>query len=343
MQMVGALEEVYLPHEIARAAGVPIERVVASVGGADVFVSHSEAVRLGRTLAGLEADGDADSQALFSSFYGGQHRTSRHGIPVAVVGTIQSGVLAMAMALATLGFTPVDAAAPSESTSSHARVRLVFLATPGPGGGGGGGGVRRSEPPARAERPSRQRDGNPILAAPAARIEPAVAPPLDAEPFPIVVAPISQRAAGIVDRRGVLDAEPEADAQGPGQGRGAGTGSGGGAGPGAGPGIGPGTGGGFGGGVFRPGSGVEAPRLLREVKPDYPESARRRGVEGEVVLELVVRRDGTPSDVRVRRRLGSEFDDLAVQAVRQWRFEPGRWRGAPVDVAVEVVVEFRIR
>jgi TonB family protein len=79
------------------------------------------------------------------------------------------------------------------------------------------------------------------------------------------------------------------------------------------------------------------------MKADYPDEARRRGIEGEVVIALVVRRDGSVGDARVVRRLSAALDERALWAVRQWRFEPGKYRGAPVDVAVEVVVEFRLR
>ena len=65
-----------------------------------------------------------------------------------------------------------------------------------------------------------------------------------------------------------------------------------GVGEGDGAGIGPGSGGGTGGGPYRPGSGIEPPRLLQEVKADYTEEARRAGITGDVVLEIVVRRDG---------------------------------------------------
>ncbi|MBA2356204.1 MAG: energy transducer TonB, partial [Acidobacteria bacterium] len=114
-------------------------------------------------------------------------------------------------------------------------------------------------------------------------------------------------------------------------------------GEGDGAGIGDGSGGGEGGGPYRPGSGVEPPRLLREVKPDYTEDARRRGLEGEVVLEIVVRRDGRVGDVRVRQGLGSGLDQQAVEAVRRWQFAPATRKGRQVDVVVEVAVEFRLR
>jgi protein TonB len=135
----------------------------------------------------------------------------------------------------------------------------------------------------------------------------------------------------------------ENDSHGPGKGGGAGTGTGTGLGSGDGSGIGPGSGGGTGGGPYRPGSGIEPPRLLREVKADYTEDARRRGISGDVVLEIVVRRDGSVGDVRILQGLAGGLNDRAVQAVRQWQFSPAHRLGAAVDVLVEVAVEFKLR
>jgi periplasmic protein TonB len=131
--------------------------------------------------------------------------------------------------------------------------------------------------------------------------------------------------------------------QGPGIGGGSGTGNGTGMGEGKGSGIGEGEGGGTGGGPYRPGSGIAAPSLLREVKPQYTEEARRLGVEGDVVLEIVVRSDGSVGQVSLVQRLGSGLDQRAIDAVRQWRFSPARRHGTPVDVLVEVAVEFKLR
>ncbi|HSC28638.1 MAG TPA: energy transducer TonB, partial [Vicinamibacterales bacterium] len=80
-----------------------------------------------------------------------------------------------------------------------------------------------------------------------------------------------------------------------------------------------------------------------EVKPDYTEDGRRRGLEGEVVLEIVVRADGRVGAIRLLRGLGGGLDQRAIEAVRQWRFSPATRHGAPVDVMVEVAVEFRLR
>ena len=82
---------------------------------------------------------------------------------------------------------------------------------------------------------------------------------------------------------------------------------------------------------------------MKEVKADYTEDARRRGVEGEVVVEIVVRRDGSVSDVRLINGLPNGLNDRAIAAVRQWRFAPARRLGQPVDVIVEVAVEFKLR
>lgn len=131
--------------------------------------------------------------------------------------------------------------------------------------------------------------------------------------------------------------------QGSGSGGGTGSGQGTGLGEGKGSGIGEGEGGGMGGGPYRPGSGVLPPRLLREVRADYTDEARRANITGEVVLEIVVRRDGTVGDIRVLRRLDPGLDQRAVQAVRQWRFAPATLKGAAVDVVVEVGVEFKLR
>ena len=100
---------------------------------------------------------------------------------------------------------------------------------------------------------------------------------------------------------------------------------------------------GTGGGPYRPGSGIEPSGLLREVAPDHTDAGRRAGLEGEVLLEMVVTAEGTVTDVRVLQRRGSGLDERAIAAVQQWRFSPARRHGVPVAVLVEVSVEFRLR
>jgi TonB family protein len=123
---------------------------------------------------------------------------------------------------------------------------------------------------------------------------------------------------------------------------GIGSGSGGGIGSGEGSGFGPGYGGGAGGGAYRVGGGVSAPRAIFDPDPEYSEEARRAKFQGTVLLWVVVGPDGKPRDVRVQRSLGMGLDEKAIEAVRQWKFEPSMKDGHPVAVQVNIEVNFRL-
>jgi TonB family protein len=83
--------------------------------------------------------------------------------------------------------------------------------------------------------------------------------------------------------------------------------------------------------------------LRQEVKPLYTDEARKRSIEGDVVLEIVVKQDGTVGAVKVLRALGAGLDQRAIEAVKQWRFGPAMRQGVAVDVVVEVAVGFKLR
>lgn len=127
-----------------------------------------------------------------------------------------------------------------------------------------------------------------------------------------------------------------------GSGGGIGSGSGGGVGSGRGPGVGPGWGGGIGGGAYRIGGGVTAPRAIYAPEPEYSEEARKAKYQGTVVLWLVVGPDGRAHDIHIYRSLGMGLDEKAIEAIHQWRFQPGRKDGIPVAVEVNVEVDFRL-
>ena len=337
--------DLYSPGEIARAAGVPESEVIAALGGVRRFIGHSDAVRLGRQLARANS-----VRPLFSLFSEAAPSRRSAGVPLAVSSTLHVGLIAFAVFLATFNLSPRAAALRDEDRPVEP-MRLVFISTPGPGGGGGGGGLLQKAPPPKALREGRRAIGSPVPARREPRpIAPVPAPPepepepLKAEPLPAVVAPIITAPAETRNRVGVLEQTPvDTDSHGPGRGGGAGTGTGSGLGAGDGSGVGAGSGGGTGGGPYRPGSGIEPPRLLHEVKADYTEDARRRSISGDVVLEIVVRRDGSVGDVRILQGLAGGLNERAVQAVRQWRFSPAHRQGAAVDVIVEVAVEFKLR
>jgi TonB family protein len=129
---------------------------------------------------------------------------------------------------------------------------------------------------------------------------------------------------------------------GTGSGGGIGSGSGGGVGSGEGPGVGPGRGGGIGGGVFRVGGGVSAPKAIFSPDPEYSEEARKAKYQGTCVLGLVVGPDGRPRDIHVLRSLGLGLDEKAMEAVKNWRFDPAVKDGKAVAVQISVEVDFRL-
>jgi protein TonB len=351
---VPSTPQAYSPGEIAQAAGLATEdvlRTLRALGYANadwhgLFLPHERALLVARAARRGRRMQPAGSPApLFSlvSQHPGAVRPAT--FPLALSGSIHGLALVMAIWLTTLG---LRSSAQTVVEAPRDPARLVFLMTPGPGGGGGGGGLRQKLPPPAARQQGAKKVGNPLPVRRTPPAEPISTPPepkvLPAEPLPPIVAPVVAAAPDPVTRPGTLEpAKTEADSRGAGTGGGVGTGKGAGIGEGDGAGLGPGSGGGTGGGPYRPGAGIEPPRLIREVKPDYTDEARRRNVEGEVELEIVVKRDGTVGNVRVLRGLAAGLNDRAIDAVRQWQFAPAKRFGAPVDVIVQVGVEFRQR
>lgn len=103
-----------------------------------------------------------------------------------------------------------------------------------------------------------------------------------------------------------------------------------------------GSGGGIGGGVFRVGGGVLAPKPIDTPDPQYTEEARRAKHEGTCVLSMIVGADGKPRDIRVQRGLGMGLDQKAIEAVKQWRFDPATKDGRAVAVQISVEVSFKL-
>ena len=221
---------------------------------------------------------------------------------------------------------------------------IIWLSQPGPGGGGGGGGNRMKEPPRQAELPGKDTITVPVSKPPALALQQAKVEPNPVEQLNL---PAMSLAAALDSLPGAIDAlpGPATLSQGSGSGGGAGSGTGTGVGPGSGSGLGPGSGGGTGGGVYRPGNGVTLPVLLREVKPQYTSDAMRAKVQGTVLLECIVRPDGSVSDVHVVRSLDPVFglDAEAVRAARQWRFRPGTRLGEAVSVFITIELTFTLR
>jgi periplasmic protein TonB len=362
---VSILSDVFTAEEIARASGVPQEAVDALIASGDLqpqrgtpFFSGADAVRSGRQAREiarrLAEDRCRIEPDLFSvAAYLPAGLGQRRAMPTFAAWCGQAALVVLMVWFA-------SRSGETAASNTTPPTRLVFLALPGPGGGGGGGGLKNPLPAPRLERIAHRsavsvaktsaehvlltarRVETPPPVRPAPRPDPE---PRAQEPIPshVLVAPVAASGRDRQREGEIAAVDRRDESLGAGSDGGAGAGRGTGNGPGLGSGIGPGTGGGTGGGPFRAGSGIEPPRLLREVKAIYTEDARRRGITGDVDLEIVVKRDGAVDDVRVLRGLDAGLDQRAIAAVREWRFAPARRQGEAVDVIVQVSVEFTLR
>ena len=351
--------ELYSAAELARVAGVPTpiiedlvtEAEIATVDGK--LITLEEAVRAAHAIrAGrLRPHPGGSRPRVFGETIARGRAVDHRSRRLSALVSTGLHVSAMAVAVALTGVHLTTAADHDRDGETAHLTRLVFVAEPGPTGGGGGGGLRMPTPPPPAERRGTRAVSSPVPdRVRPSRVEPVVAPDpptLENESLPTIFAPLVTAAADGRDVRGLLRAAeppaPTTPSLGAGDGGGVGTGGGTGVGPGRGSGVGPGSGGGAGGGPYRGGSGIAPPRLRREIRPRYTEEARQQGIEGDVLLEIVVRADGAVGEVRVVRGLGFGLDETAVEAVRQWRFTPAERLGSPVAVFVEVAVEFTLR
>ena len=95
----------------------------------------------------------------------------------------------------------------------------------------------------------------------------------------------------------------------------------------------------------RPGKDVSMPRVVRDAKPDYTAAAKNARIQGNVIMEAVVREDGSVGDVKVTKSLDARhgLDEEAVKAMKKWEFKPGLKAGKPVPVAVEVEMTFTLK
>lgn len=94
---------------------------------------------------------------------------------------------------------------------------------------------------------------------------------------------------------------------------------------------------------IRVGGNVQATKLLSEVKPVYPQDAQDRGIEGTVLLRAVISTDGGLLSVNpVNSLVDPELTQAALDAVRQWRYQPTLLNGVPVEVATTITVNFRL-
>jgi TonB family protein len=93
---------------------------------------------------------------------------------------------------------------------------------------------------------------------------------------------------------------------------------------------------------IRVGGLVQAGKLIEQKKPEYPEKARLRGSEGVVLLEAVISMEGTPLNWKVLNSPDPDLSEAAINAVREWRYQPTLLNGEPIEIVTTIAVRFRL-
>ena len=89
------------------------------------------------------------------------------------------------------------------------------------------------------------------------------------------------------------------------------------------------------------GRDVREPKLVKKVPPIYPASAQTAKVQGVVIIEAIIGKDGSVKDARVTKSVAL-LDQAALDAVKQWRFIPTQLNGYPVEVVCSLTVTFTL-
>ena len=255
-------------------------------------------------------------------------------IHVAVIGLLLSGVFVTHQITERVTRQTVTLIAPSPESYALPVAKKVIS-----GGGGGGDHDPIPAPKGRLPKAALQQITPPAIVIRNEKPKLAVQPTVVVPPQ-VHLAENHMPNLGVPASAPVMPAAPPSN--GTGSGGGIGSGSGGGVGVGHGPGVGAGSGGGIGGGVYKVGGGISAPTAISAPDPDYTEEARRAKKQGTCELWLIVDSSGHPRDIRVMRGLGFGLDAKALEAVKQWRFQPALKDGRPVDVQISVQVEFHL-
>ena len=95
--------------------------------------------------------------------------------------------------------------------------------------------------------------------------------------------------------------------------------------------------------VYVVGNGVSAPIAIQNAPASYTPEARNARVTGTIQLEAVVKADGSVTKVEVLKGLGYGLDEAAAKALSEWKFKPGTKDGKPVNVKIQITMNFSLR
>lgn len=89
-------------------------------------------------------------------------------------------------------------------------------------------------------------------------------------------------------------------------------------------------------------AGVTQPRILRKIEPQYSKRARKKKIEGDVTLRIIVAPDGIARDIKVEKSLDKDLDANAITAVEHWVFQPATKDGKPVACYAKIILTYHL-
>jgi protein TonB len=84
------------------------------------------------------------------------------------------------------------------------------------------------------------------------------------------------------------------------------------------------------------------PKAIYQPNPEYADRPRRKKIQGNVMLSMIVNADGTVREPQVTQSLDKDLDKKALECVKKWKFEPATKDGQPVAMRVVVEVNFHL-
>ena len=88
---------------------------------------------------------------------------------------------------------------------------------------------------------------------------------------------------------------------------------------------------------------VQKPEKISDVQPQYSEIARKARIQGVVILQTIIDKDGNITDIKILKGLPMGLSEAAVNAVSQWKYKPATLNGKPVAVYFNLTVNFQLQ
>jgi protein TonB len=94
---------------------------------------------------------------------------------------------------------------------------------------------------------------------------------------------------------------------------------------------------------IRVGGNLQSAKLIQQVQPVYPPGLQAQGTEGTVVLSAIISKAGVPISLHIQQSAGTDFDEAALKAVQQWRYQSTLLNGEPAEVLTSITVDFKLQ